>query len=56
MLLREVQAKGYEGGYERVKVMCRELRGERPLELVSRFETGPGEQAQADFLESRHYV
>jgi transposase len=56
VLLREVQARGYNGGYERVKVMCRELRGPRPLELVSRFETGPGEQAQADFLESRHYV
>jgi transposase len=56
VLLREVQAKGYEGGYERVKVLCRELREARPLELVSRFETGPGEQAQADWLETRHYV
>ncbi len=56
VLLREVQALGYDGGYERVKVMCRELRGPRPLELTSRFETGPGEQAQADFLETKHYV
>ncbi len=56
VLLRELQGRGYDGGYERVKVMCRELRGPRPLELTSRFETGPGEQAQADFLESRHYV
>src|SRR6266498_2733479 len=56
VLLRELQGRGYDGGYERVKVMCRELRGPRPLELTSRFETGPGEQAQADFLETKHYV
>jgi len=56
VLLRELQVRGYDGGYERVKVLCRELRGPRPLELTSRFETGPGEQAQADFLESKRYV
>jgi transposase len=56
VLFRELQARGYEGGYERVKVFCREQRGERPLELTARFETGPGEQAQLDWLESRHYV
>lgn len=56
VLLREIQARGYDGSYERVKLMCRVLRGPRPLELTSRFETGPGEQAQADFLETRHYV
>lgn len=37
-------------------MLCRELRGEPPVELVARFETGPGEQAQADWLESRNYV
>ncbi len=42
--------RGYDGGYEPVKVTCRELRGLRPLELVSRFETGPGAQAREDFL------
>lgn len=56
VLLREVQGRGYEGGYERVKLMCREFRGPRPLELTSRFETGPGEQAQADWLETKHHV
>lgn len=56
VLFRELQSRGYDGGYERVKVLCRELRGEPPVELVARFETGPGEQAQADWLESRNYV
>jgi transposase len=56
VLFREVRAKGYEGGYERVKIFCRERRGERPVEGTARFETGPGEQAQADWLESSHYV
>ena len=35
VLLRELQGRGYDGGYERVKVLCRELRGPRPLELTS---------------------
>lgn len=49
-------ARGYGGGYERVKILCRELRGEPSVEAVARFETGPGEQAQADWLESKNRV
>jgi transposase len=56
VLFREIAAQGYEGGYERVKVACRALRGEPTVEAVARFETGPGEQAQADWLETRHQV
>src|SRR3989442_12145298 len=49
-------ARGYEGGYERVKLACRGGRGDPAVEAVARFETGPGEQAQADWLETKHYV
>src|SRR5207245_1019249 len=56
VLFREIVAQGYEGGYERVKLACRLLRGEPTVEAVARFETGPGEQAQADWLETRHQV
>jgi transposase len=56
VLYRELLAKGYEGGYERVKIACRSLRGEPAVEGTARFETGPGEQAQADWLETRHMV
>ena len=56
VLYRELTARGYEGGYERVKIVCRGLRGDPRVEAVARFETGPGEQAQADWLETKHYV
>ncbi len=56
VLFRELVAEGYEGGYERVKIACRSLRGEPSVEAVARFETGPGEQAQADWLETKHQV
>jgi transposase len=56
VLFREIAAQGYDGGYERVKILCRELRGDPRVEPVARFETGPGEQAQADWLESKHRV
>ncbi|MGI0129999.1 MAG: IS21 family transposase, partial [Thermoplasmata archaeon] len=56
VLYREIAAKGYDGGYERVKILCRELRGEPTVEPIARFETGPGEQAQADWLETKHRV
>lgn len=56
VLFREIAAQGYEGGYERVKLTCRALRGEPSVEAVARFETGPGEQAQADWLETKHHV
>ncbi len=56
VLFREIVAQGYEGGYERVKLACRGGRGDPAVEAVARFETGPGEQAQADWLETKHHV
>lgn len=48
--------QGYDGGYERVKVASRGLRGDPIVEATARFETGPGEQAQADWLETKLHV
>jgi transposase len=56
VLFRELVTKGYEGGYERVKLACRQLRGEPRVVGTARFETGPGEQAQADWLETKYVV
>jgi transposase len=50
---RELRGRGYKGSYDRVKVLCRELRADRPVQATARFETGPGEQAQVDWLESK---
>src|SRR5437868_15281996 len=52
----EILAQGYEGGYERVKIACRCLRGDSSVGVVARFETGLGEQAQADWIETKHHV
>ena len=51
VLFLDLQAKGYTGGYERVKLFTRPLREERRRweEATVRFETGPGQQAQADW-------
>src|SRR5262245_23637595 len=53
-LCREIQAQGYSGGYEAVKVFCRSWQKDwRARQGTVRFETAPGEQAQADWGESR---
>jgi transposase len=51
VLFLDIQARGYYGGYERVKLFVRPLREERRRweEATIRFETGPGQQAQADW-------
>jgi transposase len=49
VLLRELRAKGYEGGKE----YLREIRPATPDEPVVRFETEPGRQLQIDFVVSR---
>lgn len=51
VLFLDIRAKGYPGGYERVKLFIRPLREERRRweEATIRFETGPGQQAQADW-------
>ena len=50
-IFQELQALGYPGGYEMVKLAVRPLRTERNrlLEATLRFETAPGRQAQVDW-------
>lgn len=49
VLLREIQARGYDGGYTRLKVFVRGLRPAPKPDPVVRFETEPGHQMQADW-------
>ncbi len=49
VLLREIQARGYDGGYTRLKVFVRGLRPAPKPDPVVRFETEPGCQMQADW-------
>jgi transposase len=50
-IFQELQAQGYPGGYEMVKLAVRPLRVERDrlAEATMRFETAPGRQAQVDW-------
>ena len=49
VLLREIQERGYDGGYSRVKQFVRGLVPVSAPEAVVRFETKPGQQMQADW-------
>ena len=51
VLLRELQAQGFTGGYQQVQRALQPLRTTRQwaARATVRFETGPGEQAQVDF-------
>ena len=49
VLLREIRAHGYAGGYTGLKVFLRGLIPEAPPDPVVRFETEPGHQMQADW-------
>ena len=49
VLLREIQARGYDGGYSRVKQFVRGLVPVAAPEPAVRFETEPGRQMQADW-------
>jgi transposase len=49
VLLRELRAQGYIGGYSLVKAAVQPLRRSAPVVPTVRFETAPGEQAQVDF-------
>ena len=49
VLLREIQGRGYDGGYGRVKQFVRGLVPASPADPIVRFETKPGEQMQADW-------
>jgi transposase len=48
-LWREVKERGYTGGYSSVRNCVRDLRPPPTAGFEARFETPPGEQAQADF-------
>jgi transposase len=50
-IFQELQAQGYPGGYEMVKLAVRPLRvaRDRLAEATMRFETAPGRQAQVDW-------
>lgn len=50
-LHREITTLGYTGGYSAVTDYLRSIRPELPRVFERRFETEPGEQAQADFAE-----
>jgi transposase len=49
VLLRELRAQGYTGGYSVLKDYVRPRRLRRVVKATMRFETKPGEQAQVDF-------
>jgi transposase len=49
ILLRELRAQGYAGGYSILKDYIRPLRLGRAVKATMRIETKPGEQAQVDF-------
>lgn len=48
-LYQDIQAQGYQGGYNLVKRFVVPLRDERHRQAVLRFETLPGQQAQVDW-------
>jgi len=48
-LFRELQKRGYAGGYTQVKTTVREWRREGQERAFVRFETAPGEQSQLDW-------
>jgi transposase len=49
VLLRELRAQGYTGGYALLKAAVHPLRRPPPVAATVRFETAPGAQAQVDF-------
>ena len=50
-LLRELRELGYEGGYTAVTDFLRDVRPSVDTKFEVRFETAPGDQAQADFAQ-----
>lgn len=53
VLLREIQEQGYKGGLTQVRLYLRSLEGLSVIHEVERFETPPGHQMQADWIEFR---
>ena len=50
-IYEELKEKGYPGSYTTVKRLFRELRRDRSIQAVYRYETEPGKQSQVDFGE-----
>ncbi len=50
-ILEEIRKMGYHGGYTILKEYCHDLRKDRRIQAVYRYETKPGKQSQADFGE-----
>jgi transposase len=51
VILREIQADGYSGGYTILRQYLQPKREQRPARATVRFETRPGEQLQSDWGE-----
>jgi len=51
VILREMQAEGYSGGYTMLRQYLQPKREQRPERATVRFETLPGEQLQSDWGE-----
>ena len=47
-ILEEIRKIGYNGGYTILKEYCRELRKDRRIQALYRYETDPGKQSQVD--------
>jgi transposase len=54
VLLREIRAQGYSGGYTILKEFVKPCRLPRIPQATMRYETEPGEQAQVDFGRFRY--
>ena len=50
-IYEELKEKGYPGSYTTVKDLCRNIRRQRSIMAVYRYETEPGKQSQVDFGE-----
>ncbi len=50
-ILEEIRKMGYHGGYTILKEYCHDLRKDRRIQAVYRYETKPGKQSQVDFGE-----
>ena len=53
-ILEEIRKIGYNGGYTILKDYCHELRKDRRIQAVYRYETGPEKQSQVDIGEFGH--
>ena len=49
VLLKEIQEKGYLGGYSTVKKFVRTIKRSKRVNAEYRYETGPGVQSQVDW-------